>query len=155
MLNEENEGGSLARGDVLEALADLERNTPEEIRQMRSHARITISCKVTARPGNSEARLAWKAQGLTVDISSGGCQAVFPVPARVGNIYWLRFSDQLSGVGSIFARCVRCRLVREDAFEAGFSFFVPVDVSGALEEDTCLLGDMPSPTGQHTTPLPL
>ncbi len=40
----------------------------------------------------------------------------------------------MEDVPLVFARCVRCRLLREEAFEAAFAFFS--DVSIASLEDT-------------------
>ena len=39
--------------DALEAMAEIERNTPQQIKTMRSHARISVRAKVTAQPANS------------------------------------------------------------------------------------------------------
>ena len=44
-------------------------------------------------------------------------------------MYRLSFDRTVLDVESLFVRCLRCRLVRENAFEAGFSFFQPVDLS--------------------------
>ena len=44
-------------------------------------------------------------------------------------MYRLEFSEEALEIPLVFARCVRCSLVREDTFEAGFAFFSPVDVA--------------------------
>ena len=64
-----------------------------------------------------------KVKGVTGDISEGGCSAVFPIPTRVGDVYRLQFERKQLDLPLTFARCVRCRLIREDAYEAGFAFF--------------------------------
>ena len=51
---------------------------------------------------------------------------MFPIPAMVGDIYRLTFDKELLDVPTIFARCLRCRLIREDSFEAGFAFFTKI-----------------------------
>ena len=59
-------------------------------------------------------------------------------PLRVGDMYRLSFDRSMLNLEPLIARCVRCRLVREDSFEAGFSFFQPVDLSAlkTSEEDS-------------------
>jgi hypothetical protein len=76
--------------------------------------------------------LKFKIQGVTGDVSAGGCQVLFPIPLGVGDIYLLTFDKSKVAVDSVFARCLRCRLIREDAYEAGFKFFDPIDVSEAV-----------------------
>ena len=115
--------------ELLEALVDLERNTSDAIIKSRSTARLRMKSKVIAQPGNSGDRAKLKMQGILGDISAGGCQILFPVPARVGDIYWLKYDKSEINVNEMFARCLRCRMIREDAYEAGFKFFEPVDLS--------------------------
>ena len=117
---------------MLESLADLERNQADAVKRARSSTRIRIKSKVVAQPGNSGDRLKFKIQGITGDISSGGCQILFPIPLRVGDIYWLTFDRTDLNLDSAFARCLRCRLIREDAYEVGFKFLEPIDVSDAV-----------------------
>ena len=119
--------------DALASLADLERNECDSVKQARASTRVRIKSMVIAQPGNSGDRLKSKVQGITGDISSGGCQVLFPIPLRVGDIYWLTFDKNQLDVESVFGRCLRCRLIREDAYEAGFKFFNPIDLSGAVE----------------------
>ena len=54
---------------------------------------------------------------------------LFSSPIGVGDVYRLSFDRSVLDLESLFVRCLRCRLVREDAFEAGFSFFQPVDLT--------------------------
>ena len=63
---------------------------------------------------------------LSGDISSGGCRVMFASPVGVGDIYRLEFDSEQLQLPLVFARCVRCSLVREDGFDAGFSFFSPI-----------------------------
>jgi c-di-GMP-binding flagellar brake protein YcgR len=115
--------------EALEAIAEIEQSTPENIKQMRSSARISIRAKVIAQPGNAGERNSFQSQGVLGDISYGGCLILFPDPLRVGDIYRLSFDKSVLNVEPTFGRCLRCRLIREDAFEAGFSFFSPIDLS--------------------------
>ncbi len=120
----------------MEALDDLERSKSDVVKQTRTSSRIRIKLKVIAQPGNSGDRLKSKVQGITGDISAGGCQILFPIPLRVGDIYMLTFDKCDVDIGAVLGRCLRCRLVREDAYEAGFKFFQPVDLSVAVETNT-------------------
>ena len=102
------------------------------MRKQRLHARITVKVGITLQPGNVSDRMKLKMQGVTSDVSQGGCMALFPLPCRVGDVYQLSFDKTTLDVPVTFARCVRCRLIREDAFEAGFSFFRPISLPGQL-----------------------
>ncbi len=122
-----------ASDDAMESLADLERNVSDVVKRARSSSRVRIRSKVIAQPGKSGDRLKSKVQGITGDISAGGCQILFPIPLRVGDIYWLTFDKNDLEIDSVFGRCQRCRLIREDAYEAGFKFFTRIDLSSAVE----------------------
>jgi hypothetical protein len=60
---------------------------------------------------------------------------LLPLPLLVGDVYRLQFERNTLDLPLTFARCVRCRLVREDAFEVGFAFFsaicLPEEAVGA------------------------
>ncbi len=112
--------------EAFELLQELEQNTPEEIRARRKHFRIEIKAAVTLQPGNASDMLKLRMQGVTGDLSEGGCRALFPLPVRVGDIYRLEFDPAQLPLPLTFARCVRCLLLREGAYEAGFMFFSPV-----------------------------
>ena len=114
---------SLDQQDAFDMLAELERNTPEEIRRQRTNFRISIKARVILRPGNSSEVRRFKLQGVTGDLSAGGCGLLLPVPVTPGDIYRIEFDRRTLDLPLMFARCVRCQLFREDAFEAGFRFF--------------------------------
>jgi len=123
-----NPSAAITGDEAFDVLRELERNRPEEIRRQRSHFRLSIKSSIILQPGNQTDMLSFKVKGVTGDISAGGCSALFPVPARVGDIYRLVFDRKTLDLPLTFARCVRCRLVREDAFEAGFAFFSPISL---------------------------
>lgn len=133
MFERENERG-FDVGEAFRMLEELERSTPEQIRQQRAHFRVAVKAKVTLLPGNSSALLDSRIQGVTGDLSEGGCRVLSPVPLRVGDVYRLEFDRRTLNLPVTFARCVRCSLLRDDAFEAGFAFFVPF----ALPEELCV-----------------
>lgn len=126
---------TLTAKEALDAMAEIERNTPQQIKTMRSHARITVRAKVTAQPANSSQRNSFQTQGVLGDISCGGCLILFSDPLSVGDIYRLSFDRSVLDLEPLFARCLRCRLVRENAFEAGFSFFHSIDLSNVEKKD--------------------
>ncbi|MFQ5461210.1 MAG: PilZ domain-containing protein [Phycisphaerae bacterium] len=114
--------------EAFDLLQDLGRNTPDEIRKQRTHFRMAVKAGVTLQPGNASELLRFRVQGTTGDISEGGLSGLFPIPVGVGDVYRLSFDRKVLDLPMTFARCVRCRVVREDAYEAGFSFFTPISM---------------------------
>jgi hypothetical protein len=121
--------------DALDALAALESNTNAAILAQRASQRLEIQTKLLVRPGNASQRHEFGIPGVTADISSGGCMVLLPRPIMTGDIFWLSFDDSVLRLGSLLARCLRCRLVREDAFEVGFRFLNDVDLHAAIVND--------------------
>ncbi len=121
---------------AFEMLQELERNTPEEIRRQRTHFRLTIKAKVTLLPGSASDMLKLRVQGVTGDISEGGLKCLFPVPVRVGDVYRLEFDRNDFDLPTTFVLCRRCLLLRDDAYEAGFSFFAPISLPANVSATT-------------------
>lgn len=117
--------------DAVEILSEIERSTPAEVLRQRAHDRLQIRAKIIVQPGNASQRTELKLQGVTSDISRGGCQALFPLPLRVGDIYRLTFDQSLIAIGPVLARCMRCRFVRDDAFEVGVAFLQNIELPEA------------------------
>ena len=137
-----NQGNDHAPGvdqDSVELVREMEQSTPDSIKKMRAHTRLEIKSRLIVQPGNHSDRLRLKLQGMTGDISPGGCQILLGVPANVGDIYLLTFAREEIDLSPTYARCMRCRLVREDAFEVGFMFFNQVDLANAVA------GEKPAP----------
>lgn len=130
--NSETGPGSLDQENAFDLLAELERNTPDEIRRQRANFRIAIKARVILRPGNSSDFRRVKLQGVTGDLSAGGCGLLLPVPVTPGDIYRIEFDRKALDLPLTFARCVRCLLLREDAFEAGFRFFKSIAMPETL-----------------------
>ena len=118
--------------DAIEALKELSNNTESALVAARASERIELQTDVVLRPGNGSERNRYASSTLTVDISNGGCMLISPAPVVTGDIYWLEFSDEHLRIGSLFARCIRCRMVSEGVYEAGFRFMVPIDLESAL-----------------------
>ncbi len=128
-MSEERSRGS--DGKDLELLEEIEGQNVEQVARQRLHDRVAVRTKVILRPGNSSQVRELKIQGLTGDLSGGGCRALFPVPVMVGDIYRLEFDIDWLEAPLVLARCLRCRLVKEDVFETGFQFFNPIDLNPA------------------------
>lgn len=126
MFDEPTGDGSLNQDQAFELLQELGRSTSTEIQRQRAHFRRVIKAGVVLQGGNASDLLKFRLKGVSGDISEGGCSVLLPLPPRVGDIYRLEFEREIIDLPLIFARCVRCRLVREDAFEAGFAFFKPI-----------------------------
>jgi len=137
MLDDGDDFGAPLSGDqAFELLRELEGNTPEQIRRQRAHFRVAIKAGVVVQPGNTSELLTMKVKGVSGDISEGGCSVLLPIPVKVGDVYRLTWDREAVDLGLTFARCVRCRLVREDAFEAGFAFFVSISLPEKLHSHT-------------------
>ena len=129
MLDDWNESlGALQQDDAFAVLQELEANTPEEIRRQRAHFRLSVKAAVILQCGNTSQLMSFKVKGVTGDVSQGGCNVLLPIPIQVGDIYRVQFDRKMLELPLTFARCVRCRLVREDAFEAGLAFFTPIEL---------------------------
>ncbi|UCG15472.1 MAG: PilZ domain-containing protein [Phycisphaerales bacterium] len=118
--------GPISRDDAFDLLQELEKSASEEMRQQRAHFRVVVKSTLILRPGNASERSKFEMEGVTGDLSEGGCQALFSTPIRVGDIYQLQFDREVLDLALTYARCVRCRVLRDDAFEVGFQFFKPI-----------------------------
>jgi len=136
MFEELTEDGVFHMSAALDALSELEKNTSKAITALRSSQRVDIRTKIWIQPGNSSTRSSFVMEGLTADISSGGCMVLTPKPLMVGDIFWLRFSEDDVRIGPMLVRCLRCRFVREDAFEVGIRFLNEIDLSDAFSAAT-------------------
>ena len=119
--------------DALEAMADLERNTSQEIIRQRASERVDIRTKVLIQAGNSSERHCFTVEGVTADISNGGSMVLTGRPIMPGDVFHVTFPATDIAIDSLLARCMRCRMVREDAFEIGFRFLNDIDLASALD----------------------
>jgi hypothetical protein len=113
-----------------EVVQNLEQQQIQEVLTSRTHERLETALKVCVRPANTSESSRLELHGVTADLSRGGCRLILPLPTTVGDVFRLEFESSVARIALVFARCLRCRLVREDAFEAGFSFFAPIDLPG-------------------------
>ena len=119
--------------ETSEILDEMKRSTPEAVESMRAHGRLSVRANVIVDPGNQSDRGSWRVQGVTGDVSAGGAQILTPAPLRIGDIYLISFDRSKIDVPPVFARCLRARLVREDAFEAGLKFLQPIELPTLAE----------------------
>lgn len=134
MFGTETNTGMFENDSALDALVALEQSTQSNVAKMRAHERINIHCKVLVQAGNSSERHVPGVEVVTADVSNGGSMVLSPRPMMVGDIYWLTFDNSQLMIGSLLARCLRCRLVREDAFEVGFRFLSQIDLASAIRD---------------------
>ena len=126
----------------LELLAEIEAQNPENVAGQRLHERVSMRTRVILRPGNASQVRELKIQGMTGDLSEGGCRALFPIPVMVGDIFRLEFDLEWLEAPTVYARCLRCRMVREDVFETGFQFFNSIDLSAQSKKQKSRGGDL-------------
>ncbi len=127
--------------DAFELMHDIERQVPEEIRRRRLSHRISVKARIVLQPGNASDLSSLKVEGVLGDISSNGCRIMTSVPLRVGDIYRVRFHGPLAELPLTFLRCIRCHLIREDAYENGFQAFHPIALpdEGEIKAEADLL----------------
>ncbi len=117
--------------DANELIKELEQSTPESVKNLRAHARISVRVQVTVQPASLSERDGVRLQGVTGDVSSGGTQILLARPLRIGDLYQLTFDRAELDIPPAFAICLRARMVRSDAFEAGLKFLSPVELPSA------------------------
>lgn len=115
-----------------EVLRELEDQCGANYENSRKHPRIALKMKVILQPGNSSELLNLKLQGVTGEISDGGFRAMFPLPLGVGDVYRLRFDPEQMDIPLVFGRCLRCRLLEEDAYDVGFKFCKEINTAEAI-----------------------
>ena len=113
---------------ALAALEQLEQSSHERYVQMRSSDRVDFHAKLLIRPGNSGDRHLTVIEGVTTDISDGGCRALLVHPILPGNVFFVEFDQARISVDPLLVRCLRCKFVREDSFDVSFSFFSSIDL---------------------------
>jgi hypothetical protein len=112
-------------GNILDEIDDLIQQTASKSEQVDSAP--TTGTRVTLQPGSTSQRSEISPiTGTTRETSSTGFSAILTVPPLVGDVY-LSDIEGAPTEANVFARCIRCRLIREDAFEAGFVFFSDLD----------------------------
>jgi hypothetical protein len=135
MFAKEQDWDFFGQSELISALAELEQSSQENVTRLRAHERLQIRVPLKVQPGNASERGRNSLECVTADISNGGCMVIGPRPLLPGDVFWLTFDADRLTVGSLFARCMRCRMISEEAFEIGFRFFADVQIAGALGEE--------------------
>ena len=131
-----NRNSGLADDKHAEALIDeLAESTSDAVKKLRNHTRLSVRVKVYVDPASLSERTGVRLQGITGDISSGGTQILLPRPLRIGDVYQIAFDRQEFDLAPVYALCLRGRMVRPDAFEAGLRFLeqVTLPTTGAQQ----------------------
>lgn len=110
----------------LEAFLDLQQNSTTQ--SNRAHRRIQLKARCHVFPGNASQRGDGAVSTVCNDVSARGCRVISPMPLMVGDLYRLEFDDEQLDIQPVFCRCLRCRLLRDDAYEIGFAFFAEVEL---------------------------
>lgn len=121
--------------ELLKSLIELERNTAVEIKRQRDSVRVTQAWPVAIRAANPSERFKWQIDGYSADLSEGGARLLLPLPILVGDYYQLGFTGHEDALEPVVGQCLRCRMLREDAFEVGFRFLEKLPLSTVMGED--------------------
>lgn len=136
-LHPHNTGNVSPEADLLQALGDLESQTATDSSR-RGNNRISLNCAARLLPGNvSDRSVKPNVDGTCRDISTGGCRVVLKSSLIVGDLYLMQLATS-AGIDPVFARCVRCHMIREDAFECGLEFLNPVALPFENDADSLL-----------------
>jgi len=114
--------------DASELIDELASSTSDALKQMRNSTRLNLRVKVFVDPASMSARQGVQLQGITGDISVGGSQILLARPLSIGDVYQLSFDRSEFDLAPVFGLCLRGRLVRADAFEAGLRFLEPIEL---------------------------
>lgn len=88
--------------------------------------RIVTNLLVRIRPSSCSQRFSENITGYCKNVSESGCGVTSDFAPRVGDIYQFEIDDPGHILHGIHARCVRCHLLDETAFDCGFSFLSPL-----------------------------
>ncbi|MFN3190445.1 MAG: PilZ domain-containing protein [Aureliella sp.] len=121
-------------GNSLDSAADFDvaglANQIAAIRQdssaFRRHERFEVSAKLRVFAGEIDPANA--IGGVCCDLSRSGLGAVLTKAPPVGEEVWLIVDDVAEIDGPLHARCMRCRMLHDGSFEAGFMFFSQIDL---------------------------
>lgn len=123
----------------LRAMMDLEKNTTSAIRKQRSTERLSGAFPALVEEGNASSRDGQVIKSVCKDLSRTGCRIVCNKPLAVGDIYLISIKSEDFRVPRVFARCVRCSLLSETAFECGLSFFTDIHIPAQQTEIESLI----------------
>ena len=115
---------ALSADDLIEDLLQAAGNDSQQTNQRRA-SRSTDRSIITIESASTSERGQRSIEGHLRDTGCGGVGTLTTRPPSVGDVYLLNIQDSPFTTDQIFARCMHCRLIREDSFESGFAFFAP------------------------------
>ncbi len=125
---------------LLSAIEELAISTKQNVESSRrGNDRMELNSPVELVPGNVSGRDGKSHSGSCRDISNRGCRLVLTKPLIVGDIYLMSVSNEQLGLDPTFGRCVRCHMIREDAFEVGLNFLSPVSLTTLTKDPSMVL----------------
>jgi c-di-GMP-binding flagellar brake protein YcgR len=120
-----------------EALIDeLAKSSNDAIKQLRTHTRLSVRAKVYVEAASLSQRTGVRLQGVTGDISAGGTQILLARPLAIGDLYQISFDRKELDIPPVYAVCLRGRMVRPDAYEAGLRFLEPITLPSASAKES-------------------
>jgi c-di-GMP-binding flagellar brake protein YcgR len=120
-----------------EALIDeLAKSSNDAIKQLRTHTRLSVRAKVYVEAASLSHRSGVRLQGVTGDISAGGTQILLARPLAIGDLYQISFDRKELDIPPVYAVCLRGRMVRPDAYEAGLRFLEQINLPSASPKET-------------------
>ena len=126
--------GATSPEGLLSAIEDLATNTKQAVESSRrGNDRMELNSPAQLVPGNVSGRDGRTYDGNCRDISNRGCRLILTQPLVVGDIYLMEVENEELGLDPSFGRCVRCHMIREDAFEVGLNFLSPVSFETLTE----------------------
>ena len=138
--HQDKASGAATPEGLLSAIEDLAKNTKENVESSRrGNDRMKINSPASLIPGNVSGRDGRQYTGNCRDISNRGCRLVLTQPLIVGDIYLMSVENEELGLDPSFGRCVRCHMIREDAFEVGLNFLSPVTFNVPAEDNSLTL----------------
>lgn len=125
-----------AQADAL--IDELALSSSDAVKKLRGQARQSLRVKVFVEPASMSARNGIRFQGITGDISTGGTQILLARPLAIGDVYQISFEREELDIPPVYALCLRGRVVRPDAYEAGLRFLeqITLPVSSSTEVES-------------------
>lgn len=121
--------------EPLQRTAPAESPIEEAYKAMRTSRRHEINSRVTILPADSSrsGEKAW--EGMTVDVSNGGCQILGSSPLPCGDYFSIHFVTAEIDLPPQLSRCLRVRLIDDSTFEIGLRFEHPVQIDAAVRSE--------------------
>jgi len=118
----------------IELLQELEEQALTQIRKLRRFERVEVRVPVRLDAAN-HGDVAPTVKGVTQDLSRGGCRAIMRAAPHVGDVYRLEIEMDRDLVKTTYARCLRCALLRDDAYDVAFHFLGELEIPGGDDEN--------------------